>query len=195
MRGLFIGISVPLDRAVECLASAQELWKCHNYLTWFPPESLHCTLAYVQPLGDQPDIIDRTKRTMIDTMKQIGASAYRFGGCVNHFEWFDPAKKTLVLTNRPGASGTLRLAKLAERLMHDLRQRHLDVRQSQPFRAHVSLGERNVEVVRANSPIYYVPPSQPLKLTFDIWQLKLFQSVGGHCYELLHTTPLLRSGH
>lgn len=186
MSGLFIGISVDPDRAVECLDTAKQLWLDHSYICWFDPRSLHCTLAYVE-IGERGSY--RTVNAMQKVMEQVSLGHPQFSITLDQFAWFG-LDEILVLTN-PRGQTNLKLAQLAHTLMRRLRGRKLRVMQQQSFRAHVSLGERDMEAaVDIHSSIYNPLPTQQLALRLAVDSLNLYQAVAHREYRIWHTVEL-----
>lgn len=186
MSGLFIGVSVNLERAIMCLDSAKQLWSGHKHIHWFEPESLHCTLAYVDVKRSRYRYIGTT---MCKIMDQVCLGNIQFATVLNQFEWFGQ-NGILVLTN-PQNHASTKLSQLARTIARRLRGQNVQAIQGQPFRAHVSFGERNMQTKSILNSIFNTPPStKQLNLRLVVDNINLYQSIGNHQYKILHTTEL-----
>src|SRR5690242_6456313 len=102
MKGLFIGIPIEFHQAAEYSDTVKALWPNHDYITWFEPEYMHITLAYV----NTRDIRDyRVVLNIIQAMREVTEricmNYKHFDIGLDQFEWFGPSHEVLVTTTQP----------------------------------------------------------------------------------------------
>jgi 2'-5' RNA ligase len=185
MSGLFICIPVLADGAVESLKLAKRIWSDHDYIQWFEPESLHVTLGFVETSRISPKHLQNVVEVMQEVMERTLPKYHQFSAVLDQFDWFG-AGETLVVTNPPKSTNR-RLTMLARSIMGQLKERELRVRQSHDFRAHVSLGKRDICAIDS---VYATRrhPTQLLPIRLDVDRLCLYQAVDNrHHYKVWHT--------
>lgn len=187
-KGLFVGIPIPTSQATEYSELFQQLWSDHQYIQWFKPETLHCTLAYVN-INKSSRPIPYIADALRDAAKNAIRKHTRLVITLNRFEWFGPNKEILVATDSPRNTDN-KLSQLARTLQRKIRNQRLAVVQNQPFRAHVSLGRQHTENCTIHSsPLNPYPSCEPpLRLNVD--HISVYESLNGHRYRIWHTIYL-----
>jgi 2'-5' RNA ligase len=187
-KGMFVGVPIAICQATKYSNLVQQLWHEHQYIQWFHPYTLHCTLAYVD--------ISRSKRptpyladAIKDVTKKVVQAHPQLSVTFNQFEWFGISREILVVTSSPHSTNS-KLAKLARYLQRKIRSSKLPVVQLLPFRAHISFGRQHPD----RSTIYSSPinayPSCKSPLQLDVSSINIYESLDFHEYKVWHSIPL-----
>lgn len=185
-KGLFV--AAPVNQAATYSDFAQELWRDHGYIQWFPPESMHCTLAYVD-IGCSERPVEQLVIAILQACRKAIQGQTKFKFTLDQFEWFGPNHEILVVTS-PIQKTPSKITKLARSLQRRIRARRLRVLSYDPFRAHVSLGHRSVDRCNVHSSPFNSSPSCVVPLRLEVDRICIYQVWDHSRYEILRTVEL-----